>query len=68
MDAPPTSRTSESSDHGASERRDILAEWYDVPSDTFEGMSDAALDEILDAIRDTPSRWTGIPRSGGHGR
>jgi hypothetical protein len=50
------------------ERRDALAAWYQVPVDTFTGFSAAAVDEILDAIRDTPSRWAGIPRTAGQGR
>ncbi len=48
---------------GSLRRRAALAEWYSVPPETFDGLSDTAMDSILDAIRDTPSRWAGIPRS-----
>jgi hypothetical protein len=55
-------------DADARDRRDALAEWYGIPAETFTGFSDTALDEILHAIRDTPSRWAGIPRTVGPGR
>ena len=68
MSTLPTRDTSEFADGDAPDRRDALAEWYGVPAETFTGFSDTALDEILDAIRDTPSRWAGIPRTVGPGR
>jgi hypothetical protein len=48
-------------DKAARTRRDALAAWYHVPPDTFGDMSVQSLDKTLDAIRDTPSRWAGIP-------
>jgi hypothetical protein len=48
-------------DKAARARRDALAAWYQVPPSTFADMSVQSLDKTLDAIRDTPSRWAGIP-------
>jgi hypothetical protein len=63
MDALRQSDPSDLDEGDARPRRDALAAWYGIPAETFTGFSETALDEILDAIRDTPSRWAGIPRT-----
>jgi len=64
----PSSHATRSDDRDAVARRVALAAWYGVPAETFRGFSSTAVEEILDAIRDTPSRWAGIPRTTGEGR
>jgi hypothetical protein len=57
--APPYERR----DVAARARRDALAVWYQVPPETFAGMPLQVLENTLDALRDTPSRWSGIPQA-----
>ncbi|HEV7679085.1 MAG TPA: hypothetical protein VGQ42_11000 [Candidatus Dormibacteraeota bacterium] len=54
-------RPTERRNKPARARRDALGEWYQVPASTFADMSVESLDKTLDAIRDTPSRWAGLP-------
>jgi hypothetical protein len=68
MDALPSGDPIDQDGDDERHRRDALAAWYGIPADTFTGFSETALDEILDAIRDTPSRWAGIPRTVRPGR